>query len=268
MSPPRRTALITGASAGIGAAFAEAYAARGCDLILTARRLDRLDALKERLAGRYGAAVTVVDQDLAAPNAADTLFTDLTDRGLTVDILVNNAGYGVNRTFMDADWQTHADFLAVMLDVPVHLTHLVLPGMTARGYGRIIQVASLAALLPGSTSHTLYAAVKAALVKFSESLFLELEGTGVHVNALCPGLTYSEFHDVNGTRDTVSRVSDKLWMEADDVVSQGIDAVEAGRTPLTVPGRMNRSLAGLGKILPHGALMGLSRWRARRTADD
>ncbi len=261
---PRRRALITGASAGIGEAFARAFAAEGFDLILTARRADRLEMLSRDITVAQGVDVVVLPADLADPNAPAALMQAVTARGLTVDALVNNAGYGINKTFTDASWAEHRDFIQVMMTAVAELTHLVLPGMTARGYGRIITVASVAGLLPGTVTHTLYGASKSFLVKMSESLFLELEGTGVHVVAVCPGFTFSEFHDVNGTRDTVRETPRWAWMTAEAVAAQGVRAVMEGRSPVLVNGLFNRLVTAFVGTLPFDWQLSLSRLRARR----
>jgi short-subunit dehydrogenase len=130
--------------------------------------------------------------------------------------------------------------------------------MVARGYGRVVNVASLAALVPGAAGHTLYAACKSFLVRFSESLAHEVRGAGVHVTAICPGFTYSEFHDRTGTRDLVSRLPRWMWMDADTVARQGYDAVMAG-TLVYVNGRVNRTIAAIVKYLPYGAIMAAGR---------
>jgi uncharacterized protein len=154
--PDRSPALVTGASSGIGAAIARAYAGRGRPLILTARRLDRLEALAAELSPLV--SCTCIAADLADPQAPARLAEDIASRGLAVGVLVNNAGYGVPGRYLSADWKTHADFLQVMVTAVSELTHRFLPGMEARGEGGILNVASMAGLVPGSAGHTLYAA--------------------------------------------------------------------------------------------------------------
>ncbi|MCA6287971.1 MAG: SDR family NAD(P)-dependent oxidoreductase, partial [Phenylobacterium sp.] len=185
----RRLALVTGASAGIGAALARSLAARGYDLALTARRRERLDALADEVRLRFGVEALVLPEDLADPAAPARLLAAVDAAGRDVDVLVNNAGYGLPGVFAETGWQEQADFLQVMLHAPTELSHRVIPGMTERRFGRILNVASLAGLLPGARGHTLYAATKAYLVRFSQSLHLETRPLGVHVSALCPGFT-------------------------------------------------------------------------------
>lgn len=259
----QRTALITGASAGIGEAFAEVFAAEGFDLVLTARREDRLRAVAARLEGRYGIRAYVIPADLSDPGAPAQLWREVEARGLAIDALVNNAGYGIPGAFIASEWPRHAALLQVMVVALADLTHRALPGMIARGYGRIIHVASLAALVPAPAGHTLYAATKAFVIKFSESLAAEVRASGVHVTALCPGFTRSEFHDVTGTRAQVAHLPLWLWMDAPAVARYGFDAVSAGYA-VYVTGRVNRAIALLARILPRRLLVALGRRTAHR----
>jgi len=245
--PDRGDALITGASAGIGEALAREFAARGQSLILTARRAERLESLAGEL--RSQVEVQVIPADLADPGAPKALFDACRERGRFVGTLVNNAGYGVPGRFLSRDWQVHADFLQVMQTGVAELCYRFLPEMQERGFGRILNVASLAGLVPASAGHTLYSANKRWLIRFSETLMEEMRPHGVHVSAVCPGFTYTEFHDVNGMRERVSRLPKYLWLQADRVARIGIDAVESGR-PVVIPGRINRIIAGVSKVLP------------------
>jgi short-subunit dehydrogenase len=248
MNKPR-CALVTGASAGIGAAFARELAARGHALVLTARRADRLDALAEHLRARHGIEVHCIPCDLADPKAPQFLDDEIARRGLTIDVLVNNAGYGVTGTFLTKSWQTHADFIQVLMTAPADLCYRFLPGMRARRYGRIVNVASLAGLIPAPAGHTLYAASKAYLIKFSQALALENRRLGVNVLALCPGFTFSEFHDVTGTRDQMGGLPKWLWMAAEPVVRDALDAADRGDV-VRVSGRINRTIKRLFAWLP------------------
>lgn len=245
----RKCALITGASAGIGEAFAFALAEKGADLILTARRGDRLNRLAVKLKEKFNIEPLVVEADLSQPDAPEKIEAAINSAGRQVDILVNNAGYGLPGQFQQATWTAHRDFIELMVTSYAHLVRLFLPGMQARGYGRIINVASLAGLLPGSAGHTLYGAAKAFLVGFSQSLAAENEATGVKVSALCPGFTYSEFHDVNGTRPLVAALPKYMFMQAAPVVDGALRAVEA-RHVVYVPGLWNKFVAWLIKALP------------------
>jgi short-subunit dehydrogenase len=255
--------LVTGASAGIGAAFAREMAARGHDLVLVARRAERLHALAGELRESHGSHVYVLPADLADPAAPRQLLDALRAQGLQVDWLINNAGYGVPGTFEASDWKIHADFLQVLLTAPTELAWRLLPGMRARGYGRIVNVASLAGHVPGSAGHTLYAASKAYLIKFSQSLALENRHHGVHVCALCPGFTWSEFHDVTGTRALVGKLPRFMWQDAPTVVREGIEAVERGEA-VHVTGRVNRAIKALAKLTPDRLALWLSARESRR----
>jgi short-subunit dehydrogenase len=153
-----RTVLVTGASAGIGKAIAEVFASEGFDLVLTARRFDRLEALAGELRQRFGRRVTTIADDLADPAAPGRIADAVAMAGLTIDALVNNAGYGVPGKFTDTTWEQQRDMVQVMVMAPAELTHRLLPGMIARRYGRIINVASVAGLVPQSAGHPLYGA--------------------------------------------------------------------------------------------------------------
>jgi uncharacterized protein len=244
-----RTALVTGASAGIGKAFADALASRGYDLVVTARRADRLEALASTLVAAHGVRVVPLPADLADPMASERLVGAVSDAGLTVDVLVNNAGYGVPGRYARTEWRTQRDFIQVLVTAVAELTHRVLPGMIERRWGRVINVASLAALVPAAPGHTLYAASKAFLVKFSEALAGEVLNDGVHVSAVCPGFTFTEFHDVTGTREQVGTMPRWMWSDARAVAEEGYTAAMAGR-PVIVTGRVNRAIAAGAKHLP------------------
>lgn len=253
MPPPQQGyALVTGASSGIGAAIAREYARRGVPLVLTARRADRLEALAAELRGQVD--VRVLAADLADPGAPQRLATAVAALGLPLLILVNNAGYGVPGRYRLSDWDTHAAFLQVMVAAVCELTWRLLPALRATGAGRILNVASFAALVPSADGQTLYAPAKAFMVKFTESLALENADAGLHACALCPGFTRSEFHDVTGTREMMSKLPGWLWLEADAVARAGIEGVERGRV-LVVPGALYRVLHALVRHLPQRFLL-------------
>lgn len=261
---PPSYALVTGASSGIGAAIAREYARRGVPLVLTARRLDRLEALAASLHAQV--AVECIAADLADPQAPARLQAELAARGIHVGHLVNNAGYGVPGRFLSAEWKVHADFLQVLVTSVCELTHRFLPAMEAAGRGRILNVASLAGLVPASAGHTLYGAAKAFVIRFSESLAQEARPRGVHVTALCPGMTFTEFHDVNGMRERVSKLPSWLWQDAATVARFGVDAVERGDARC-LPGGANRMLAALSRYLPEPAARALIASRSKDFRD-
>ncbi len=239
-------AVVTGASSGIGAAIARALAARGVPLILTARRLDRLDVLATELRDRVD--VHVMPADLADAAAAAGLVDTIGHRGLQVRMLVNNAGYGVPGRFDAVEWRRHADFLQVMVTAVCELTWRLLPSMRAFPDGRILNVASFAGLMPGSRGQTLYGAAKAFMIRFSESLAQEHADHGLRVTALCPGFTWSEFHDVTDTRAMMDRLPAWVWLDADAVACAGLDALDRGQV-IAVPGWRYRLLHGITRHL-------------------
>jgi hypothetical protein len=252
----KRTALVTGASAGIGAALARVFAAHGFDLVLTARREDRLQRFADELRAAHGCSVHVIAADLADPDAPARIFDDVTRSGLTIDALVNNAGYGLPGGFLHSTWAQHRDFIQVMVTAVAELCYRFAPGMVQRQRGWIINVGSVAGLVPGSAGHTLYGAAKSLVIRFSESLALEMRPHGVHVTALCPGFTYSEFHDVNLMRQQVSQLPKWLWMDADTVAVQAYDAVMRGDI-VHVTGRVYRTLILLARYTPDWLLNGV-----------
>ncbi len=249
MAGPTRRALITGASSGIGLALAEVFAARGFDLVVTARRVDRLQDLAARLTAQHGRHVDVVQADLSDPAAPAALCAELEQRGLAIDVLVNNAGYGVPGAYEKTTWESQRALLQVTDLAMTELTHRLLPGMLSRGWGRILNVASLVGFLPAPAGHTLYPASKALVILFSQALAEEVRSRGVHVTVLCPGFTLTEFHDVTGTRQTVSKLPGFMWSKADDVARIGFDAVMAGQV-ICVPGTLNRVMRHVARFFP------------------
>jgi len=244
-------ALVTGASAGIGAEFCRQLAASGYQLVMVARREDKLQAVADEIRGAHAANSIIITADLSRADASRKIVERLDEEGVNVDYLVNNAGYGIPGSFHVPDWQEHADFIQVMMTAVCELTWRLLPGMQERGHGHIVNVASIAGLAPASAGHTLYGASKAFLIKFSESLALENADTGVKVCALCPGFTYSEFHDVSGTREMISKLPGYLWLDAKDVVADTLDAMSAENVKLlVVPGAQYKFTVFISRYLP------------------
>ncbi|MFU8877756.1 MAG: SDR family NAD(P)-dependent oxidoreductase [Wenzhouxiangellaceae bacterium] len=261
----RPLALVTGASAGIGAEFARQLAAGGHDLVLTARRRERLEQLGAELEGKHGCQCLVVVADLADPAAAETICRQVEDAGRQVDLLVNNAGYGVAGLYHATDWASQQQFLQVMVNAVAELTHRLLPGMRTHGRGGVINVASLAGVVPGAPGHTLYGAVKAWMISFTEALALENAESGLSFQALCPGFTYSEFHDVVGTRDLVSNIPGFMWMNADRVVAISLAQFGRRNSPvMLLPGAWNRFAAMLARKLPYRMSMALIKRQSRQ----
>jgi uncharacterized protein len=256
-----KTALITGATAGIGLEFARALAAKGAHLVLTGRRQQRLSEIAKALADQFAIKVHTIALDLADSKACEMLAQDLALHHIEIDILINNAGFGLPGTLISQPWAAHQASLQVLLIAPTELCRRFVPQMRARGWGRVINVASLAGLVPPSAGHTTYGAIKSYLIRFSESLALEEASAGVKVLALCPGFTYSEFHDVNGARARVQALPKILWMHADAVARQGLLALESGRH-VYINGRINQMIALLCKFLPDT----LASWLVNRNA--
>jgi len=258
-----KTALVTGASSGIGKAFAELLAQKGYAVVLTARRGDRLEALASELKQKYGVPAQTLVADLSQRDAPQAMAKELAARGLTIDVLVNNAGYGQPGSYLDVPWSDHERFMQVMVTAILDLTYRLLPGMIERGWGRIINVASVAGLVPSPAGHTLYGASKAFLVRMSEALASENMPKGVNVTAVCPGFTWSEFHDVTGTRDRMNKMPGFLWLKADDVAREGYEAVMKGQS-VVVNGFIYRTLIWLSGALPKGIVRSVSRMAGGR----
>jgi len=235
-----RTALVTGASAGLGAEFARQLAGRGCDLVLVARRRDKLEVLAEELRGNPGVAVTVLEADLADPEAPAALETAVAEAGLSVDWLINNAGAAGPDLLDDRDWAAQRRYLELMMISVTNLCHRFIPPMRERGWGRVINVASVAGRV-ARAGDTNYGPAKAYLIALSEGLAATLKGTGVNVSALCPGFTHTDFHSAGGLEEMKAGTPSMLWYDADVVVREGLEAVERGR-PVMVSGRLYRVL--------------------------
>ena len=248
MSAPARTALVTGASAGIGAAFAEHLAAQGFDLLLVARRESRLLELAQRLHREHATRCEVLVADLQSPEAPAYIIDHAEKLELPIDVLINNAGLSGKNAFSDTPWDEIAAELQVMVTAVTELTHRAVPGMRARGWGRIVNLSSLAAFQPPGAS-LLYTGIKSYVLNMSQALDMELKPYGINVTALCPGFTRSEFHDVMGTRDQANDLPGLLWQDPEAVVREGWKAVMKGQ-PVCVPGTVNKVLAASMRPVP------------------
>jgi short-subunit dehydrogenase len=240
----RPLSLITGASSGIGAAFARALAARGYDLILVARRQSRLEELASELAAAHGIHAEVLPADLTE----DAGLRLVEERAGALDLLVNNAGFGVPGYFWESDAEAQSTMHRLHVVATMRLSHAALAGMVARGRGAIINVASVAGFLPAAASST-YGATKCWMNRFTEGLYLELKSTGspVKVQALCPGFTRTEFHDVAGMDRAV--IPAWLWLKAGDVVAASLHGLDRG-TLFVVPGWIYKLIVCLVPALP------------------
>ncbi|TSE00598.1 SDR family oxidoreductase [Skermania sp. ID1734] len=243
-----RTALVTGASAGIGTAFARHLAAQGYSLLLVARREDRLKDLAAELTDAHNIRCDVFAADLTDPAAPAAIVHHATAHGIAIDVLINNAGLSGKTAFTETPWETVAGELQLMVTAPTELMHRTAGGMRQRGWGRIVNLSSIAAFSPPGAS-LLYTGIKSYVALASQSLDMELKPHGVHVTALCPGFTRTEFHDVMGTRESASRLPGILWQQPEDVVREGWNAVMSGN-PVCIPGTVNKIAASSMRPLP------------------
>lgn len=260
------TALITGASSGIGESLARQLAAHGAHLILVARTEDRLHALAAELGARYRVQVHVLPADLNRPGAAAELHAAVQARGLNVDILVNNAGLGGYGEFSTQPSDEIDRMIAVNISALTGLTRAFLPDILARGRGRVLNVASTAAFQPGPLM-AVYYATKAYVLSFSEAVAEEVAGSGVSVTALCPGPVQTGFQAVSrlGESDLLSGPARLVILSADEVARQGVRGLLVGQR-VVVAGRLNRVQTLLPRLLPRAVVTRLiGRVQARRT---
>lgn len=248
-----RTALITGATAGIGAAFARTLAARRVGLTLVARDADRLESTASQLTASTGVRVDVLPADLTVEDELASVAERLADRDRPIDLLVNNAGIGLKKAFLDNDLADEQRQLALNVGAVMRLTHAVLPAMVARRRGAVINVSSVAGFGvagPGST----YGAGKAWVTSFSESVHLSARDSGVRVMALCPGFVRTEFHERAGMN--VGERTGPFWLDADALVRQALLDLVRG-TVVSVPTVQYKAAVGLLRHLPRPVVRAL-----------
>jgi short-subunit dehydrogenase len=246
------TACITGASAGLGASFARACAARGDDLVLVARDAVRLQAMAEELRDQYRVQVEVLPADLGDPDAVRAVAARVAETERPIELLINNAGFGLTNHLLDAPVDEHRHAINVMCTAVAELSLAAAQAMRVRGHGRILNVASLSAWVVQGN----YSAVKAWVKVFTEGLAVELAGTGVTATALCPGWVRTEFHERAGLPTT--SIPDWVWVDADVCVTQALAHTAAGRV-LSVP-TLRWKLARFGlDVLPRPIVRGISR---------
>jgi short-subunit dehydrogenase len=245
-------ALVTGASAGLGAEFARQLAAKGERLVLVARRRERLDELAAALGNARAVAM-----DLSEPGAAARLMADLEQHGDTVELLVNNAGFGLAGQFAELDGDRQREMIDLNCGALAELAHAVLPGMVARMAGGILNVASTAAFQPGP-GMAVYFATKAFVLSFSEAMHDEAEPHGVKISCLCPGPTRTEFRSVSGF-DPKGRLAN-LSAEAASVVAAGLRGLERNQA-VVVPGLSNKMIAQAHRLLPRTVMRRAARMR-------
>lgn len=252
MTTAPRSALVTGASSGIGAAFADALAARGTALVLVARSTEILHQSAARLRAEHGVGVDVIGCDLVAEGAVASLCARIDELGVTVDVLVNNAGFATQGRFEEIRADRDRDQVLLNVLAVVELCHALAPSMVARGAGAIINVASMGGFQPAPYL-AVYGASKAFVLSFSQALTAELRGRGVRVLALCPGPVDTAFFEVLGSREAA--IGQQLSAAA--VVEAALAAVDAGRA-VVVPGRRNALTARLVRLLPQSVVLGLA----------
>lgn len=250
------TALITGASKGIGKELAFIFAENGCDLILTARSEDRLVRLKEQLEEGYGISVYPLVEDLSLPDTAETIFRKVKEKGSEVDYLVNNAGFGDYGSFADTPWERYEEMIALNVTSLTHLTHLFIREWKGKKKGRILNISSTAAFQPGPMM-AVYFATKAFVLHLSEAVGNELEKDGITVTALCPGPTSTHFGEVS-KMNASQLVKNVKIADARAVAELGFKAMMKGK-PVVIHGRMN-------KLAPFGIRFLPRKWVTRLSA--
>jgi uncharacterized protein len=239
-------ALVTGASSGLGVDFAKELAQRGANLVLVARRQDRLEQVRAEIEAAHSVEVKIVVADLAAPDAADALYDQIKAMGIEIDVLVNNAGLGLYGTFVEIEWAREKSMLELDIITLTHLTKLFVRDMVRRGRGYILQVASIGAYQP-SPLYATYAAAKSYVLNFSLALDYELRGTGVRVAVVCPGVVRTEFHQVSGQDPTLyTRLA---MMDSPTVARIAIRGLLNGRSQI-VPGLLNTLTALSTRLVP------------------
>jgi uncharacterized protein len=251
---PHSAALVTGASAGIGAAMAQELASRGHAVILVARRKQRLQALAAELTEAHGVRTETVSCDLGRASARGRLPGQIEDLGLDVDILINNAGFATNGPFAESDAEREIEQVRVLVEAPVALTRAFLPGMVSRGQGAILNVASTAAMQPLPYSAG-YSAAKAYVKTFSEAIHAEVKGKGVTVSTICPGPVRTDFWEISGWavaggETFESAVPKPAWITPQQAAKEGIDGLDAGRRVI-VPGLQVRTAMRAAEYVPH-----------------
>jgi hypothetical protein len=249
------TALVTGASSGIGAAIATELAARGYPVALVARREERLRSLANELASEHGVAAQVIALDLGDPAERDHLEGELRGGGRSVEVLANNAGFGLQADFARSPRERLVDMARLNVEAVVDLTSRFVSPMVDRGRGAVINIASTAAFqpLPGSA---VYAASKAFVLSFSEAIRTELRGSGVSVTAVCPGPVKTEFTEVAGVEGVEERTPGAVWMSAEDIARHAVDGAAQDKRVI-VPGVLNRASALAGQHSPRGIALPL-----------
>ena len=237
------TALITGATAGIGAAYAKLLAKEGFDLVLVARDLPRLKGVAKELSKLYKIKAETIKADLTKPAQLAKVEKRLANNSKPIEVLINNAGFGLKDSFLVSNLAKEQELLDVLVTAPMRLSHAVLPGMIKRNSGSIVNVSSVASFIAGGT----YSAAKSYLTVFSEYLHTELRDTNIKVSALCPGFTRTEFHARGKMK--MSGLPNYMWTTVDQVVTKSWRYVKAGKV-ICIPGWQYMLLSSIARIAP------------------
>jgi len=251
-----KTALITGASSGIGLELAKIHASKGGNLVIVARNESKLNELKEQLEQQYGIQVYVIAKDLAIPNAAVEVFQETEEKSIQIDYLINNAGFGLYGKFEQTDWLEESNMIQVNITALTQFTKLYLPGMIARKNGKILNVASTAAFVPGPTM-AVYCATKPYVLSFSEAVNNEVNEHGITITALCPGATASGF-SVTAKADKSALFSKTKLATSAEVALFGYEAMIHGKQ-VAIHGFLNQFLAFFIRFMPRSLVVKISR---------
>lgn len=251
------TALITGSTAGIGAAFARRLAADGHNLVLVARDIKRLREQATELHDRHGIEAEVLSADLATEDGITAVEQRLGDRQNPVDLLINNAGFGNKGRYLEVSMDDELRMLKVHIEAVLRLTSAAVPGMRERGRGGVVNVASMAAFVPRGT----YGASKAWVVQFTQGAMKDLAGSGVRLMALCPGFVRTEFHDRAGM--STDNIPKWMWLDADKLVAAALTDLARGK-PVSIPDPRYKALMGVVKVAPRGLLGGITSRTGRK----
>jgi len=242
-----KTALITGASSGLGKDFATLFAERGYDLVLTARRKKNLEEISINLTNQFGVKVFFISCDLSDLKSTEEIYNFCEESKIQIDVLVNNAGYGLTDSFEKISLKDHINFINVLSTSAIVLTRLFLPGMIKREFGRIINISSVAAFAPFTNSGGMYIATKLMLLKFSEMIHNDYKSKNIFSCAVCPGFTHTEFH--KNMKEFKSSIPSFMWMESRTVAEQAYDASMLGKE-IIINGWRYKVLVFLMKITP------------------
>lgn len=258
----KKVALITGAASGIGKAFAEELALEGYKLVLVDINRDGLEQVRSTLESQNSIETLPIVADLTDPASPQAIFDQVSHAGWQVDFLINNAGYTSGKEFLDVEWSSHTDTIQILTIAIVELTYLFIQPMVESNYGRVLIVSSCSAFGVSPPGNALYDSSKAFCFKFVESLHFEMADKNIHVTALCPGMTRTNFHESEQLRDIKEKMPGFMWLSPADVARQGIDAVEKGKLICVTGFIYKMILAGL-KIFPYRLAVAFTKLRRR-----